>query len=96
MTFINEIIVQVISDNILDVLLKQRRSFCEGHVRCWPGLQLNEQDWSWPFGIQPKCVLSASLTLYYFQFLTIVSNIAINVLAQTTLWGSIIIPLAEF
>lgn len=32
-------------------------------------------------------VLSASLTLYYFQFLiTIVSNIAMNVLAQTTLW----------
>ena len=41
-------------------------------------------------------MLSASLTLDYSQFLTIISNIAVNVLAQTTLWGSMIISLAEF
>lgn len=51
---------------------------------------------TWPSGSQPKYVLSASLTLDYFQFLTIISNIAMNVLAQTTLWGSMIISLAEF
>lgn len=41
-------------------------------------------------------MLSASLTLDHSQLLTIVSNIAVNVLRQTTLWGSMIISLAEF
>lgn len=41
--------------------------------------------------------VALSLKLFtWLLFLTIISNIAMNVLAQTTLWGSMIISLAEF
>lgn len=87
---------KITSDKILHVLLYQGRLLREGDLghspRLLPSTDLN----IWPSGIQPKCILSASLTLDYFQFLTIISNIAMNVLAQTTLWGSMIISLAEF
>lgn len=86
----------LISITILDGLLYQKHLLHEGDSRLWPRFQLNTDLHTCPPGVQPKCVLSASLTLDDFQFLPIISNIAMNVLAQTTPWGSVIISLAEF
>lgn len=86
----------IISITILDGLFYQEHLSQEGESRHWHRLRLNTDLNTWPPGIQPKRVLSASLILDYFQFLPIISNIAMSVLAQTTPWGSVIISLAEF
>lgn len=60
-----------------------------------PGPLLNTDLSTWPSGIQWKCVLNVSLTLGYFQFLAIISNIAMSILAQHS-EGPVTIALAEF